>query len=402
MNVVTIISFGAILMVLLAVSYLCTLAVASAWGSSAVVQRQPSTRFAIAIPAHDEASVIAATVNRLRGLEYPSELFTIHIVADHCSDNTAEAARHAGAVVHERNEGPRTGKGAALSWLFQKILKKDQCDAVVIFDADTRVDPEFLRIMNSRLMGGDQVIQGQHIISNPNQGWFPALTWAMFLIDNRFQNLGRSNLGWSAKNMGDSICFRLEVLLQLGWGEGLTEDYHLRHKLLLNGIRIAYEPAAMGYGEAPITWDRARAQRARWLRGTHDSSKQYVNRLLSEGIKKRNLAMLDGAIQASFPSFSTLSLLSLIFLMIQFLINYLFKHIFPWPLVGAWAAMVVLLFAYPLIGLALERAPVRAYIAILLGPYFILWRTWLAFISRFRRKQVTWIRTEHGELDRKL
>ena len=64
--------------------------------------------------------------------------------------------------------------------------------------------------------------------------------------------------------------------------------------------------------------------------------------------------------------------------------------------------MVVLLFAYPLFGLALERAPVRAYIAILLGPYFILWRTWLAFISRFRRKQVTWIRTEHGELDRKV
>ena len=97
----------------------------------------------------------------------------------------------------------------------------------------------------------------------------------MFLIDNRFQNLGRSNLGWSAKNMGDSICFRVDVLLQLGWGEGLTEDYHLRHKLLLNGIRIAYEPAAIGYGEAPITWSRARAQRARWLRGTHDTSQQY-------------------------------------------------------------------------------------------------------------------------------
>ena len=402
MNLATIISFGAILMVLLAVIYLFVLAVASVRRPSAVVKQQPSTRFAIAIPAHDEASVMATTINRLRGLEYPTELFTIHIVADHCSDNTAEAARSAGAVVHERNEGPRTGKGAALSWLFQKILKKEQCDAVVIFDADTRVDPEFLRLMNSRLTGGDQVIQGQHIISNPNQGWFPALTWAMFLIDNRFQNLGRSNLGWSAKNMGDSICFRVEVLLQLGWGEGLTEDYHLRHKLLLNGIQIAYEPAAIGYGEAPSTWDRARAQRARWLRGTHDSSKQFVKRLISEGIRKRNLAMLDGAIQATFPSFSTLSFSSLIFLLSQFLTNYFFKNIFPWPLVGAWATMVVLLFAYPLFGLALERAPVRAYIAILLGPYFILWRTWLAFISRFRRKQVTWIRTEHGELDRKV
>jgi hypothetical protein len=52
-----------------------------------------------------------------------------------------------------------------------------------------------------------------------------------------------------------------------------------------------------------------------------------------------------------------------------------------------------------MVGLALERAPVRAYVAILLGPYFILWRTWLALISRFGGKQVTWIRTEHGELD---
>ena len=61
--------------------------------------------------------------------------------------------------------------------------------------------------------------------------------------------------------------------------------------------------------------------------------------------------------------------------------------------------MVVTLLIYPLVGLALERAPVRAYMAILLGPYFILWHTWLALISRFRGKEVTWIRTEHGELD---
>jgi 1,2-diacylglycerol 3-beta-glucosyltransferase len=399
MNVAIIISIGVLLMVLLAACYLFLLAVASARGSSAVIKQQPFTRFAIVIPAHDEASVIAETVNRLSGLDYPEELFTIHIVADHCSDSTAEAARHAGAVVHERNEGPRTGKGAALSWLFQKILKKDHFDAVVIFDADTRVDPEFLQVMNCRLAGGDQVIQGQHVIRNPDQGWFPALTWAMFLIDNRFQNLGRSNLGWSAKNMGDSICFRAEVLLQLGWGEGLTEDYHLRHKLLLNDIRIAYEPAAIGYGEAPITWDRARAQRARWLRGTHDSSKQYIKHLISEGIKKRNLAMLDGAIQASFPSFSTLSLLSLILLMIQASVNYSIKHLFPLPLITAWSTMVAMLLIYPLVGLALERAPARAYIAILLGPYFIFWRTWLAFSSRFGKKQVTWIRTKHGELD---
>ncbi|MEW6404221.1 MAG: glycosyltransferase family 2 protein, partial [Chloroflexota bacterium] len=361
--------------------------------------RSSSTRFIIVIPAHDEAGVIGATVSRLLAIDYPAHLFSIHIIADHCSDNTAEVARRAGAVVHERNEGPRTGKGAALSWLFQRILSEEQCDAVAIFDADTRVDPQFLHVMNWRLAQGAQVIQGQHIISNPNQGWYPALTWAMFLIDNRFQNFGRSNLGWSAKNMGDSICLRVDILRKLGWGEGLTEDYHLRFQLLLKDIRIVYEPCAIGYGEAPPTWTRARAQRARWLRGTYDASQQFVRHLIIEGVKRRNLAMLDAALQASLPSYSTLSLLVLSVFAIQVSIDYFIESIFLGPLTGAWAAMVAILLIYPLVGLALERAPAKAYIVILLGPYFILWRTWLAMVSRFGGKQVTWIRTEHGQLD---
>jgi len=382
-------------------SYLLLLALGSIRSGSKpdMHSRSPSTRFLIIVPAHNEVSVIRATINRLQALHYPSHLFSIHVIADHSSDNTAEAARQAGACVHERNEGPRTGKGAALSWLFQRILNREECDAVAIFDADTQVDPEFLRVMDWRLAQGDQVIQGQHIIRNPNQGWYPALTWAMFLIDNRIQNLGRSNLGWSAKNMGDSICFRVDILRKLGWGEGLTEDYHLRLRLLQKGIRIVYEPAAIGYGEAPLTWARARSQRVRWLRGTHDASQQYVKQLIVEGIKTRNLAMLDGGLQASFPSYSTLSLLGSLVLAIQVPMDYFMDGIFLRPLTGAWAAVVAMLLIYPLIGLALERAPGRAYIAILLGPYFILWRTWLALVSRFGRKQVTWIRTEHGKLD---
>lgn len=397
-NILITISEILLFLLMIPLGYLLLLALGAIRSASTpnIHSRIPSTRFMIVIPAHNEVNVIGATVNRLLAIDYPSHLFSINILADHCSDNTAETARLAGACVYERNEGPRSGKGAALSWLFQKILQEDRCDAVVIFDADTRVDPGFLRVMDWRLAQGDQVIQGQHIICNPEQGWYPALTWAMFLIDNRFQNLGRSNLGWSAKNMGDSICFRVDILRKLGWGEGLTEDYHLRLRLLLKGVRIVYEPAAKGYGEAPLTWARARVQRARWLRGTHDTSQQYLKRLIVEGMKRRNLAMLDGALQASFPSYSTLSFLGLIVLAIEIPIDYYSESIILWPQTGAWAAIVVTLFAYPLVGLALERAPIRAYIAILLGPYFIVWRTWLALISRFGKKQITWIRTEHG------
>lgn len=394
----TAISIIFLLICIFPLGYLFLLALASMRpvSSPAISDRHPSHRFIIAIPAHNEASVIEATIQRLRTLDYPAHLFSIHVVADHCSDNTAVLARQAGAFVHERNEGSRTGKGAALSWLFQRVLD-DSCDAVVVFDSDTQVAPDFLRIMDASLAQGNQVIQGQHIISNPEGGWFATLAWAMFLIDNRFQNLGRSNLGWSAKHMGDSICFRANVLRKIGWGEGLTEDYQLRQRLLLEGIKIAYEPAAIGYGEAPCTWAQARAQRVRWLRGTRDASQRFARLLLIEGIKSRDTALLDGALQAYLPSYSTLTIISVISLLIQVMVNWLVGSIFPWGLVEAWTMVVCALFVFPLLGLSLENAPLKAYLAILSGPFFIIWRTWLALGARFGSKQVIWIRTAHGE-----
>jgi 1,2-diacylglycerol 3-beta-glucosyltransferase len=395
----TTISLIALLVCALPLGYLFLLALASVRPASPLKMRaHPSHRFVVAIPAHDEASVIEGTVRRLRTLDYPANLFSIHVVADHCSDNTAALARQAGAFVHERNDGPRIGKGAALSWLFQRILD-DDCDAVVIFDSDTRVAADFLRIMDARLAQGDQVIQGRHVISNPEDGWFPALTWAMFLVDNRFQNLGRTNLGWSAKHMGDSICLRADVLRKMGWGRGLTEDYQLRQRLLLEGIKITYEPAAIGRGEAPRTWAQAQVQRARWLRGTRDASHRFARRLLVEGIRRRDTAMLDGALQAYLPSYSTLTMMCTISLLAQVLVNWLVGPAFPfsWGLVGTWAAVVGALSVYPLIGLALKKAPLRAYLAILSGPFFIVWRTWLALVARLGSKPVIWIRTAHGE-----
>jgi cellulose synthase/poly-beta-1,6-N-acetylglucosamine synthase-like glycosyltransferase len=358
----------------------------------------PTHSFAIAVPAHDEEAVIANTVQRLFKLHYPSHLYTIHIVADHCSDRTAEFARRAGAVVHERNEGPRSGKGAALSWLFERILEDPKYDAVIIFDADTRVDEHFLCAMDTRLAGGDQIVQGQHIISNPGDAWFPALTWSMFLIDNRVQNLGRTNLGWSAKNMGDSICFRADVLRKVGWGEGLADDYQIRQKYLLNGIKIAYEPAAMGFGEAPIDWAQARAQRSRWIRGVYDANRQFAWKLLVKGLKNRNSAMLDGAFQAYLPSYSALTAITMFFLMLQILGIKMFGLAVSQWLLMVWVVLLAILFFYPIFALALEKAPAKAYLVILTGPLFILWRLWLTLVSRFGKGKTTWVRTAHKGL----
>lgn len=377
-------------------AYMFLLAVASAWPAPRLPRPPaPRTRFIIAIPAHDEEAVIGETVRRLRQLDYPPHLYAVHIVADHCSDRTAEFGRAAGAHVHERHEEPRSGKGQALAWLFQRILAED-CDAVIVFDSDTQVDAAFLHEMDAHMVRGAKVVQGQHIISNPEDGWFPALTWAMFLVDNRFQNLGRSNLGWSAKHMGDSIAFHVSVLRSYGWGEGLTEDYNLRQQLLLGGIRITYEPHARGYGEATQTWQQARVQRARWLRGVYDAGRNLAGEMLRAGLRRRDLALLDGALQTYLPSFSTLSLIVIALLGAQLVVEALSGAVFGSVVLTAWAVLAVLLFLYPLFGLAMERAPLRAYQAMIVGPFFMVWRSWLAARARLNRGPVKWVRTTHG------
>ncbi len=356
---------------------------------------RPTHRFAIAIAAHDELAVIARTVSCLIELDYPESLFDIHVAADWCTDHTAEAAAGAGAIAHPRNTGPRGGKGAALSWLFSRILGRGNYDAVVVFDADTEVSPNFLRVMDEGLKAGATVIQGQHEIGNPDEGWFPALTHAKFLIDNEFHNFGRTNLGLSAKNMGDSICLKAEVLESVGWGEGLTEDYQLRQKLLLAGHKIVYAQEAIGRGEAPPTWKQARTQRLRWMKGAKDVSESFRGTLLKEGIRRRSAVLLDAAAESFLPTFSTLAAVAVVGVAVQAALH--FGLGWATPVLPAWVAYLGLLVAYPFLGLALAGSPLSAFLALAGGPLFIAWRAWAALVLAIRRPEIAWIRTQHGK-----
>jgi cellulose synthase/poly-beta-1,6-N-acetylglucosamine synthase-like glycosyltransferase len=373
-------------------AYLWFLALASIRASRGLPPATSTHRFAIAVPAHDEEAVIGQTVATLRQQRYPAEMYDIFVVADHCTDRTVEAASNQGATCLERDDGPRGGKGQALRWLFERIFTAGTSyDAVVVFDADTQVDAGFLSVMNARLAAGAKVVQGRHVISNPREGWFPALTWAMMTIDNRYHNQGRIALGLSAKHMGDSICFRSDVLRSLGWGSGLTEDYEFRLRLLLEGIRIQYEPRAVGYGQAPPRLKEAQAQRSRWLKGTADARKRYRKELLRQGLHRGDWAMLDGALGSSMPSYSTLALVSAIMFLCHIALSGQF-----WPILAyLWGITALTWFAYPLLGLALEKSLWWGYVAVLSGPVFMLWRTWLSLRVRWMGRSVTWVRTSH-------
>ncbi len=353
----------------------------------------PQHRFAFLIPAHNEEAVIGTTVAHLQRLDYPRDFYDIYVVADHCSDATAEQSRAAGATCWEREALPQGSKAAALSWLLEHVWAAGRpCDGLVLIDADTQMDPLFLRYMATALEQGHPVVQGRHVIRNPQDGPYPALSWVIFALDNRFQNLGRVNLGGSAKLMGDSVCFRSDILRRIGWRhDSLTEDYELRIRLLLEGVRIHYLPEAVGRGEAPLTWADARRQRARWLVGSRQARRRYAGPLLRAFLRRPSFALLDGFLQTVLLPYSPLVVLTGL-LWVANLVLALFGAIGP-ELPIAWSAALLLLALYPFLGLALERAPAWAYRALLFGLFFILWRTGMDVLVRLGWKKAAWVRT---------
>jgi cellulose synthase/poly-beta-1,6-N-acetylglucosamine synthase-like glycosyltransferase len=355
----------------------------------------PTRTFAIVIPAHNEGAVLAKTIRFLRAQNYPSDLFDIYVAADHCDDHTAQVARENGAICYERSEEPRGRKGYALQWLLKRIIasKKDY-DAIVIFDADSQVDPSFLAAMNRALIQGHTVLQGKHVIARPRGNRFSGLAAVDMRLNNLLFNQARHNLGLSCRLMGDAMCLAIGVIRQHGWpAESFGEDREYGLYLLTQGIRIAYVPEAVSFGQAAPGWKDASAQRLRWYRGVFQIRKKFALKLLRSGVEGWNWAAFEQAIALLLPSFSTLVSLSILVVGLQWAWGSL-GLLLPQPVsigfVLAWALL-------PFLGLWADRAPASAYRALLYGPLYLLWRLWIGFQARIQGRRVRWIRTKRCE-----
>ena len=83
----------------------------------------PQKTFAVIVAAHNESAVIGQLVDNLKMLDYPKELYDIFVIADNCTDNTAQIARDCGAIVHERFNDKERGKGFAMEWMFARLFE---------------------------------------------------------------------------------------------------------------------------------------------------------------------------------------------------------------------------------------------------------------------------------------
>ncbi|NPV73503.1 MAG: glycosyltransferase family 2 protein [Pelotomaculum sp.] len=350
----------------------------------------PSSRFAIVVAAHNEEKVIGELIRNLNELDYPKELYDVYVVADNCTDSTAKIAREKGAVVFERFNKAERGKPYALEFAFSKIFESGiPYDAVCVFDADNLVDTNFLTVMNAHLLKGEKIIQGYLDTKNAGDTWITKSIYVSYILTNRFLQLSKYNLGLTCALGGTGMCLSVDVLKRYGWGmTSLTEDLEFQTKALLNGIKVTWAHDARVYDEKPLTLMQSWRQRKRWMQGHTNVAGRYVARLIREGIRTRNFAMIDGAvylIQPYFLMFTGIGLITNIFMGPDQILD---RPV--WLVVGFFAQ-----FFYFGLGLALERVKPVVYWWLIFYPIFAL--TWIpvAYVGFAMRKNKEWTHTLH-------
>ncbi len=264
-------------------------------------------RFMAIIPAHNEEAVVGNLIESLKNQTYNKELYDIYVIADNCTDNTAQIARDAGAIVYERFDETKKTKGYALNWfLQQKIAEDAPYDAFFVFDADNIVDKNFIKNMNKKLCQGEDVVQGYRDIKNPSDNWITAGYAIFYWQMHRFYHLARYNIGLSPLLNGTGFMVKFDVIKPQGWDtETLTEDIEFSLKRIIKGKKLGWATDAIVYDEQPTGFRQSWSQRSRWTVGHMQCIKKYTKDLAIAAKENKKMINFDGLlyIVGSIPMF---------------------------------------------------------------------------------------------------
>ncbi|NUS97256.1 MAG: glycosyltransferase [Gemmatimonadaceae bacterium] len=351
------------------------------------------TRFDVIVPAHDEEAGIAETVRSLLAIAYPPERFRVIVVADNCTDATAERARSAGARVMERVDPVHRGKGYALAAAFDASASEGFADAVVVVDADTVVTPNLLGAFAARIARGAEAMQAEYGVRNATASWRTRLIVIAFALFHTTRSLARERLRLSCGLRGNGMCFTHALLRRVPHrAASIVEDIEFGVALGLAGVRVAYVDEAEVLGEMPAQASAARTQRERWEGGRAALARAHVPTLLRHGVERRDRVALDLAADLLVPPLTWLALASLGGTMVSLYVAHRGGSI---AVPAAWIVSLVALAIYIARGVQLSGLGARAVLDLAWAPGYALWKLALLFTPR-RRRTTEWVRTARG------
>ena len=356
-------------------------------------------RFMMIIPAHNEEKVVGNLVESLQQLDYNRELYDIYVIADNCTDNTAQVAKEAGAIVYERFDEAHKTKGFALQWFLQQKIEEDApYDAFCIFDADNIVDKNFLNAMNKKLNQGEDVVQGYRDIKNPSDSWVTAGYAIFYWTMNRFYHLARYNLGLSPLINGTGFMVKFDVVKPEGWKtKTLTEDIEFSLKRIIEGKKLGWATDAIVYDEQPVGFKQSWSQRSRWTVGHIQCLHEYTKPLAVAVAEHKTVMNFDGLLYmlGSIPMF-VLTLLLLILNIVIYFTDGMTVNELLWNAVRYIVPTFFLPILTGIMIMIIDKKPIRPMIkGLILYPLFL--GSWLLinFKCLFKRN-TKWEKIEHN------
>lgn len=255
-------------------------------------------KFAVLISARNEEKVIANLIETIKAQDYPKKLIKIFVVADNCTDNTAQVAKKAGAIVFERFNRLKVGKGYALEFLLEKIqenFSKEKFDAYFVLDADNLLKQNYITEMNKTFSSGYEVITSYRNSKNYGDNWLSAGYALWFLRESKYLNQARMSLGTSCAISGTGFMFSDKVIQKYGGWKFflLTEDIEFTVNNILNNIKIGYCKTAILYDEQPVKFSQSWNQRMRWAKGYLQVIKKYGIKLAKKTITNLDFSAFD-------------------------------------------------------------------------------------------------------------
>lgn len=269
-------------------------------------------KFGICIAGRNEERVIRNLLDSIDRQDYPKDKLVIFVVADNCTDNTAQIVRDFANeseiethCIEHINPDERT-KGFALRYLFNEIISNygiDYCEGYFIFDADNVLNSDYVQRMNEAFDEGHKIITSFRNTKNTAQNWI-SFSYAMhWLRTCLFEHRGKNLVGLSCRIQGTGFLFASEVVKD-GWiYTSLTEDRAFCSDAVVNGYRVVYCEDAKFYDEQPYSLKVSLRQRLRWAKGNWLASLEYVPKLIPKLFKsKKRVFMTYDCFWLNFPN----------------------------------------------------------------------------------------------------
>ena len=257
-----------------------------------------TNNIAILIAARNEEAVIGELLHSIRKQDYDKEHLRVFVIADNCTDSTADIARSLGATVFERFNKEKIGKGYALDYAISKLRENgewEKIDGVIVLDADNLLTQNYVTEMNKTFSDGYEAFTSYRNSKNYGDNWISAGYGLWYIRESKFLHYSRMLLRSSCAISGTGFFVSRQLLDRFdGWKFYLlTEDIEFSTFSVIQGVKIGCCINAELYDEQPITFEQSYKQRLRWSKGFFQVWKKHGKELVKGIFKHRKFAFFD-------------------------------------------------------------------------------------------------------------